>query len=116
MDRVSTIAAGVMAALLAAVGPALAFEQTPEALPQETSVVAPETKAPVAELQSPGTSGAEGSKQTGVSLFSFGLMPKLDIGLEVLYGDQQQQLQQGPIEELNEAQNVTVLGKVNRRF
>jgi hypothetical protein len=112
MDRVSAIAAGVMAALLA--GPALAFEQTPEAPPQETSVVAPETKAPIAELQSPGTSGAEGSKNTGVSLFSFGLMPKLDIGLEVLYGDQQQQLQQGPVEDA--AQDVTVLGKVNRRF
>jgi hypothetical protein len=112
MGRALAIAMGVMVALLA--GPALAFEETPEAPPQQTSVVAPETKAPVAELQSPSTGGAEGSKKIGVSLFSFGLMPKLDIGLEVLYGDQPQQLQQGPIED--EAQDVTVLGKVKRRF
>jgi hypothetical protein len=106
------IATCVMAALLA--GPALAFEQTPEAPPQRTSVAAPEIKAPVAELQSPAKSGAESTAKTGASLFSFGLLPKLDIGLELLYGDQQQQLQQGPIED--ETQDVTVLGKVKRRF
>jgi hypothetical protein len=51
-----------------------------------------------------------------VNVFGYNLFPKLDFGLDVLYGQDQQQLElQGPT-TLEENGDVTVLGKVKRRF
>jgi hypothetical protein len=49
-------------------------------------------------------------------VFGYSILPKLDFGLELLYGQEQQQLdlQQGPTFDDNG--DVTVLGKVKRRF
>jgi hypothetical protein len=46
--------------------------------------VTPETKAPVAELQSPAPGSAPGLEKSGAKLFGFSLLPKLDFGLELL--------------------------------
>ena len=49
-------------------------------------------------------------------MFGYSILPKLDFGLELLYGgdDKQLQIQQGP--SFDENQDVTVLGKVKRHF
>lgn len=51
-------------------------------------------------------------------MFGYTVMPKLNFGLELLYGDGQPQLdlqQAGPSFE-DENRDVKVLGKVKRRF
>ena len=49
-------------------------------------------------------------------MFGYTLLPKLDFGLDVLYSQDHQQLElQGP-SALEENGDVTVLGKVKRRF
>jgi hypothetical protein len=52
-----------------------------------------------------------------MKVLGFGILPKLDFGLELLYGDkqaQQLQLQQGGLSDEND--DFTVLGKINRHF
>jgi hypothetical protein len=51
-------------------------------------------------------------------MFGYTVMPKLNFGLELLYGDGQPQLelQQGGPSFEDENRDVTVLGKVKRRF
>jgi hypothetical protein len=108
--------AGLTAALSLGAGPALAFQETPAPPPGATEG-APQAKAPAAlPLASPGTSAVPDAQSKGVKVFGYTILPKLDFGLELLYGQEQQQLdlQQGPTFEDNG--DVTVLGKVKRRF
>ena len=117
MGRICGISMGAMAALLALTVPALAFQETPEAPPEaaEAAPAAPQVLPPSVQLQTPGTAIAPGADSKGAEVFSFGIMPKLDFGLELLYGDQQPELQpQGTLPD--EPQDVTVMGKVKRRF
>jgi hypothetical protein len=104
---------GVTVLLLA--GPASAFEQTPEAPP--AAAATPPAPAPTAQLGTPATGVAQpASAPSGAKVFGFGILPKLDFGLELLYGDKQQQdlqLQQGALPDDND---VTVLGKFKRHF
>ncbi len=113
MRRPLAIATGLVALLLA--GPAFAFQQDPEAPPPQANEAAAPAKAPVAELGAPAMVGTQ--DQTGMKIFGFGILPKLDFGLELLYGDKQQQelqLEQGSLPEEND--DVTVLGKFKRHF
>lgn len=114
------ISAGALAVLLTASGSAFAFQETPAAPPPEadqaTRQAAPQAVPPAVQLQTPGVDTEQGAEQTG-AVFNFGFLPKLDFGLEVLYGDQHQQpleLQPGTFPE--DTQDVTVVGKVKRRF
>ena len=115
MRKPLAVLTGVTALLLA--GPAVAFEQTPEAPPAAAAAVAAPTPAPTVQLATP----AAGVTQpvpapTGSKVFGFSILPKLDFGLELLYGDKQQQdlqLQQG---ELPDDNDVTVLGKFKKHF
>ncbi len=102
---------GVLAAMLAASAPALAFQEVPEAPAPEVSYGSPEPSAPSAALQSPGA-GARASENNGV--LNLGILPKLDIGLELLYGNNQEAEARDPMAD--ESGDVTVLGKVKRRF
>jgi hypothetical protein len=55
----------------------------------------------------------------GLNLFGYSVLPKLNFGLDVLYGQDEQQLQLGgsdDIDTLDENGNVSVIGKVKRRF
>lgn len=114
MRRVFAIAA-LMAALSFGSGHALAFQEEKPAPPPEGAEAVPQ--APALQLGSP--AGAEAGAQAdpkGLNLFGYSVLPKLDFGLDVLYGQDQQQLQlQGPT-KLEENGDVTVLGKVKRRF
>ena len=49
-----------------------------------------------------------------MGLMNLSILPKLDIGLELLYGNNQQAQAQDPIAD--ESGDVTVLGKVKRHF
>jgi hypothetical protein len=112
--------AGLTTALLFGVAPAFAFQETPvppaspgEAVPQAT---------PPAQARQLGTTAgvaAPHEKQGGLNLFGYTVLPKLNFGLDVLYGQDRQQLQLGTsndLDALDENGEVSVLGKVKRRF
>jgi hypothetical protein len=115
--RKATLAAGVIAALLVGAGPALAFQETPEA-PREVLSIAPDaSKDPAMQMQTTATGPASGSpaEKSGAKVFGFNILPKMDFGLELLYSQQPMELQQAtPLPEDNE--DLTVLGKVKRHF
>jgi hypothetical protein len=107
---------GVMAALIFG-APAYAFQETPAPPPSETSEAAPKADPQFDALQlgTPGLSAPQPEKG-GLNLFGYTVLPKLNFGLDVLYGQDQQQLElQGPT-TLDENGDVSVLGKVKRRF
>jgi hypothetical protein len=116
--RRSFAIAGLMAAVSLAAGPAFAFQETP-APPPEASGPAPQANAPALQLGTPGAAPAspQADSKGGVKVFGYSILPKLNFGLDLLYGqDQQQQMDlQGPTFE-DENPDVTVLGKVKRRF
>lgn len=123
MRRSLTIA-GLLAAALLGAGPAFAFQETPAAPPAEAPD-APranaQTMPPAMKLGTPVDALQPESEDKG--LFGFGLLPKLNpfqklnFGLDVLYGDKEQQVelpQTGAKAE--EGGDVSVVGKVKRRF
>jgi hypothetical protein len=116
MRRIVAIA-GLMAALSFGSAPALAFQETAAPPPADIPQAAPPAaNAPALELGSPGAAANPQADRKGVNVFGYNLFPKLDFGLDVLYGQDQQQLElQGPT-TLEENGDVTVLGKVKRRF
>jgi len=114
--RTRVLAAGVTAVLLVGPGPALAFQESPEAPPQVLQV-APDAKDPAMQLQTPAPAQApaQNSDNGGTKLFGFSLFPKLNFGLELLYGSPRaMDMQQGTLPENNE--DLTVFGKVKRQF
>jgi hypothetical protein len=110
MKSIAFILCSLWAATIAASAPASAFQKQPEAPAAEVSYGTPEPSAPSAALQSPGSS-AQASKK---GLLNLGILPKLDIGLELLYGNSQEAQAWDPMAD--ESGDVTVLGKVKRRF
>jgi len=109
--------AGFVAAFSLGTGPALAFQETPAPPPEATQGTS-QANPPALQVGTPGTAAAQPDAGSGgLKMFGYTIMPKLNFGLELLYGQEQQQmdLQQGSILE-DENQDVTVLGKVKRRF
>lgn len=92
--------------LLALSGPLVAFQEMPEPPPQED---APALQ-PSLQLQDQGHAAESGPQK----VFNFDILPRLDLGLELLYGNKQQGEDQDAIAD--ETGEVTVLGKVKRRF
>jgi hypothetical protein len=120
MRRLAAIA-GLTAALSLGGAQAFAFQEMPAAAPAETSQATPQAVPPAEPLKlgTPGVAAASPQGGGGgIKLFGYTLMPKLDFGLDVLYGQDQQQLQlQGQAPSmLEENGDVSVLGKVKRRF
>ena len=109
------VIAGLVAALFASAAPAFAFQETPVP-PPEPATPAPQAKTAPLQLGTPGVSADQNAASGGFKMFGFSILPKLDFGLELLYGedDQHLQIQQGP--SFDESQDVTVLGKVKRHF
>jgi hypothetical protein len=106
--------AGLMVALDFGSAPAFAFQETPAPPPVEVPQAAPPVGALL--LGTPGGVAAPQEDRSGLNLFGYTVLPKLNFGLDVLYGQDEQQLQlQGPT-TLDENGDVTVLGKVKRRF
>ena len=115
MRRMFAIA-GLMAALSFGSAPALAFQETAAPPPADIPQAAPPANAPALQLGSPDAAANPQADRKGVNVFGYNLFPKLDFGLDVLYGQDQEQLElQGPT-TLEENGDVAVLGKVKRRF
>jgi hypothetical protein len=117
--RRSIAIAGLMAALSFGGAPAFAFQETP--VPPASPNEAPQAPPPVEALQlgSPAGAVAPKEKPGGLNLFGYTVLPKLNFGLDVLYGQDQQQLPLGAPDNsstLEENGDVSVLGKVKRRF
>jgi hypothetical protein len=117
--RRSMAIAGLMAALSLGAPPAFAFQETP--VPPATPSDAPQAAPSVEPFQlgSPAGAVAPNEKQGGLNVFGYTVLPKLNFGLDVLYGQDQQQLQLGAPDTsstLEENGDVSVLGKVKRRF
>jgi hypothetical protein len=111
--------AALMAALSLGSGHALAFQETPAPPPAAVPQAQADTLA--LQLGTPNaTPAAPKAKSGGLNLFGYTVLPKLNFGLDVMYGQDEQQLQLGgssdDIDTLDENGNVTVLGKVKRRF
>ena len=108
---------GVMAALSFGAGSALAFQETPAPPPAAAAEGVPQAKTPPGlHVGNPSAPADPDTVPKGVKMFGYSILPKLDFGLELLYGQEQEQLplQQGPTFE--EYEDITVLGKVKRRF
>jgi hypothetical protein len=108
--------AGLMTALSFGGGPALAFQETPVPPPEPAGHGAPQATAPALKLGSPNAPAKPETDNKGVKLFGYSILPKLDFGLELLYGQEQQQLQLQQMPTIEENGDVTVLGKVKRSF
>jgi hypothetical protein len=109
--------AGLIAALGGSATPALAFQETPVPPPPAPATAAqPQAKTPPLQLGTPGVSADQSADKGGVKMFGYSILPKLDFGLELLYGQDEQQLQIQQEPSFDEGQDVTVLGKVKRHF
>ena len=112
--RNRALAASVIAALSTGATPAFAFQETQEA-PPEVLQLAPDAKDPAMQLQTPAAGATQAPESGGAKIFGFSILPKLDFGIELLYSEPQAaDLQQVTPSEDNE--DLTVLGKVKRRF
>jgi hypothetical protein len=119
MRKLAAIA-GVMAALSFGSGHAFAFQETPPPPSAEEAKGAPASQAPAMRLGSP--SGGQADQQAdrkGLKLFGYTVLPRLDFGLDVLYGRDERQSQPSGTDNkdsLEENGDVSVLGKLRRRF
>ena len=115
--RRSFAIAGLMAALSLGGGPVLAFKETPAPPPVAATEGAPQANPPAMQLGNPGAAADPEADRKGLKVFGYSILPKLDFGLDLLYGQEQQPLElQGQGSTLEENGDVTVLGKVKRRF
>ncbi len=114
MRRQIAIAA-LIAALPLGSAPAFAFQEQP--VPSAAAEATPQAKTAPLQLATPGVTADQKKDTGGLKIFGHNLFPKLDFGLELLYGQDEQQLQleQGPTFD-DTQQDVTVLGKVKRHF
>jgi hypothetical protein len=109
--------AGLIAALPFGSAPAFAFQEQPVPPPSVAAEASPQAKAAPLQLATPGVSADQKTDTGGVHVFGRTVLPKLDFGLELLYGqdEPQLQLQQGG-PSFDDTPDVTVLGKVKRHF
>ena len=115
-----SLAIAVLLAVPLGAAPTLAFQETPSPPPVEAQET-PKAKQQPMKLGSSAEALQPEAESGG--LFGFGLLPKLNpfaklnFGLDVLYGDQQEQpelQQQGS--KADESGDLSVVGKVKRRF
>ncbi len=109
---------GLIAALSLGSAPAFAFQEEPAPPPPPAGAEAPQAKTAPLELADPAATPSEKPDNGGVHVFGHTILPKLNFGLELLYGEDEPQLQlqqqSGP--SFDDSQDVTVLGKVKRHF
>lgn len=114
MRRLLAIA-GLIAALPLGSAPAFAFQEQP--VPPAATAATPQAKTAPLQLATPGVSPDQKADQGGVHVFGHTILPKLDFGLELLYGQDEPQLQLQPGgPSFDDNPDVTVLGKVKRHF
>lgn len=109
----AAIAALVTTLSTGAVGPALAFQEIPVPQPASGQTAPP---PPALALGNPAVP-VEPVEPEEMEVFGY-TMPKLDFGLELIYGQEaQRQLElQGPPPTLEGDSDITVFGNIKRRF
>jgi len=100
--------------------PARAFQEIP-APPPTAGALAPDTKvplqAPALDLTTSHATRDDLSVRGGLEIFGYAIMPELDFGLDLLYGQDQEQLQrERGLTSFDVGNDVKVLGKIKRRF
>ncbi len=112
--------AGLLAALVVCAAPARAFQETPTPPAPEEGAAKPKSNMAPMQLGSPATATDKPDDRKGFNVFGYRVFPKLDFGLDLLYGDKQPQaeLQQDQIEGSSPKDDgdVSLLGKLKRRF
>jgi hypothetical protein len=117
MRRSRTKAALAFALTLGAAVPAVAFQEIPVPPPSPAQDAKPDVTPPALALGTPPSAKDRPTESGGIQIFGYTLMPKLDFGLDLLYGQDQQQLElQQRLMTFDADSDVTVLGRVERRF
>jgi hypothetical protein len=127
MGRSFWIVAGISAVLLASTGPVRAFQQEPVAPIQPAPPGAkskPSAKPaaivpvppPTDNLTTPSSPAQAASSGGSFEIFNYGVLPKLDFGLDVLFGKPGDALQDSPASGLDNDSDIGVLGKMKRSF
>jgi hypothetical protein len=106
----------VLALIWGGVVPAFAFQEVPAPPPLPSGEAVPQAKPPALALGTPGGGLDAADDEGGLHVFGYDLMPQLDFGLELLYGQNQQHMELQSLDTFEGAGDVTVLGKVKRRF
>ncbi len=114
--RVCTAIALALAVLSSGTGSALAFQEEPGAPPPGAAQMLPEASDPSLALQTPQANPAEPAEKGGAGVFGFDVLPKLNFGLELLYSQQPMELQDTGGTITDEESDVSVVGKIKRRF
>ena len=112
--RLRTAIGLTMTVLLVGTVSALAFQQEQAPPMEEPARLAPSDNDPGLALGAP--AGKEAGKKEGGGIFGFGIWSKLNFGLDLLYSEQPEELQEssGTVEE--EQDDVSVLAKIKRLF
>lgn len=118
--------AGALALILTASRTADAFEEVPVPPPAalkrqqaagQGDVAGLQVAPPTAGLGTPATpGGAVAEPSNSLELLTFGVLPKMDFGLDVLYGRPGQDLTLQQSQGIDDQNELGVLGKVKRRF
>jgi len=108
--------AGLLTGFLLGVTPAFAFQETP--LPRTSdSEPSAQITTPAMKLGTPDSPADPKSDHKGLKLFGYKVFPKLNFGLDVLYGEETEQSEQQPsAPTIEEKDDVSVLGKIKRLF
>lgn len=116
--KIILAAGGLAVALLAGVcGDARAFTETPvaPAQPQNAQPVPTPQPDKGAALVNPGDAKSGGTELRIPGIGSLGTVPKLDFGLDLLYGADSDPAQE-PRPQENENRDVTIKGTIRHRF
>ncbi|MFD0987392.1 hypothetical protein [Methyloligella solikamskensis] len=114
-----------MALLIAGATPAFAFNEVetapapkqPTDLRQEASKAPGLSVAPAPHASELGTPmAADATHSTDVQIFSFGVLPSLDFGLDVMYGHSDDPALDPAGKPDDEVNDIGVVGTVKRRF
>lgn len=112
-------------ALVVAAGPAYAFKEVPvegaqtAPAPSVAQELVPSAKTPALNLNGNEDAISGANKGTELSIpgvGSLGRLPKLDFGLELLYGATDQELPQNDLDKISPDEDMTIRGTLKHSF
>lgn len=109
--------AGLVIGLLLGVTPALAFEETAPPPTPGNNESASQISPPAMMLGTPNAPADPKTERKGLNVFGYNVFQKLNFGLDVLYSEKTQPLeQQQSSSSIEEKDDVSVLGRIKRLF
>ena len=121
MRRTLALTAGLVMAWVIGSGPAAAFQQGPAAPSAGASIEASDVNGPERtfdlELTESDVKAAAKSGKPGIpGLRSFGVLPNMNFGLELLYSLEKTEDQRAPTTADTDQDEIKIFGTVKRRF